>query len=60
MMRGPAGVIYKHFEEVSDPPVNRGVKHDLVEMIFMALNATICGARAHSADPWMPEPGSSA
>ena len=26
MMRGPAGVIYKHFEEVTDPRINRGTK----------------------------------
>lgn len=44
MVQGPAGVIYKHFEEVTDPRANRGCNHNLVEMIFMTLTATICGA----------------
>lgn len=44
MHEGPAGIIYKHFENVTDPRVNRGTNHDLHEMIFMAITATICGA----------------
>jgi predicted transposase YbfD/YdcC len=44
MTHGPAGIIYKHFEKVTDPRVNRGANHDLLEMIFMAITATICGA----------------
>ena len=35
---------YKHFEKVTDPRVNRGENHPLIEMIFVTLCATICGA----------------
>lgn len=35
---------YKHFENVTDPRVNRGANHSLIEMIFLTLCATICGA----------------
>ena len=44
MAHGPAGIIYKHFANVTDARVDRGGNHDLLEMIFMALTATICGA----------------
>lgn len=44
MHTGPAGIVYKHFEKVTDPRAFRGPTHDLHEMIFMALTATMCGA----------------
>lgn len=44
MQTGPAGIVYKHFEKVTDPRAYRGPTHDLHEMIFMALTATMCGA----------------
>jgi predicted transposase YbfD/YdcC len=44
MHTGPAGIVYKHFEKVTDPRAYRGPTHDLHEMIFMALTATVCGA----------------
>ena len=44
MHTGPAGIVYKHFEKVTDPRANRGPTHDPHEMIFMALTATMCGA----------------
>jgi predicted transposase YbfD/YdcC len=44
MHTGPAGIVYKHFEKVTDPRAYRGPTHDLHEMIFMALTATMCGA----------------
>ena len=44
MTKQPACRIYKHFEKLTDPRVDRGANHDLHEMIFMALTATICGA----------------
>lgn len=44
MATGPATLVYKHFVNVTDPRVSRGHNHDLVEMIFLALTATICGA----------------
>ena len=44
MLTGPAGIVYKHFEKVTDPRADRGPTHDLHEMIFMALTATVCGA----------------
>jgi len=43
-MGGPAKVVQRHFENVTDPRVNRGLNHDLLEMIFVALTAAICGA----------------
>jgi predicted transposase YbfD/YdcC len=45
MATGPAAVVYKHFENLTDPRVNRGNNHNLVEMIFLALTATMCGAQ---------------
>lgn len=44
MTKTPASNVYKHFEKLTDPRVDRGTNHDLHEMIFMALTATICGA----------------
>ncbi|MCD0459981.1 ISAs1 family transposase [Roseiconus lacunae] len=43
-MEGPAALIYNSFENISDPRVERGHNHDLLEMIFIALTASICGA----------------
>lgn len=45
MDTGPAAIIRKHFEKVTDPRVNRGRNHPLVEMVFVALTATLCGAQ---------------
>jgi predicted transposase YbfD/YdcC len=45
MATGPAAVIYKHFENLTDPRINRGKNYDLIEMIFLALTATMCGAQ---------------
>jgi predicted transposase YbfD/YdcC len=45
MATGPAAVVYKHFENLTDPRVNRGKNYELIEMIFLALTATICGAQ---------------
>lgn len=60
MALGPAAVVHRHFENVTDPRVDRGHNHDLMEMIFLALTATICGAQnwidverfASSKLPW--------
>lgn len=48
-MEGPALLVYNSFENSTDPRVGRGSNHDLLEMIFVALTATICGAD-HWAD----------
>lgn len=45
MGTGPAAVVSQHFESITDPRVNRGQNHNLLEMIFLALTATICGAQ---------------
>ena len=37
--------IDKHFAHVTDPRVDRGTNYDLVEMIFITLTATMCGAQ---------------
>jgi predicted transposase YbfD/YdcC len=43
-MSGPAKFLQRHFENLTDPRVDRGFNHDLLEMIFVALTAAICGA----------------
>lgn len=43
-MDGPAQLVCKSFEDLTDPRVDRGKNHDLLEMIFLALTAAICGA----------------
>jgi len=43
-MTGPAALVCNSFENVTDPRKDRGHHHDLLEMIFLALTATICGA----------------
>lgn len=43
-MGGPAKLVQRHFENVTDPRADRGFNHDLLEMVFMALTAAICGA----------------
>lgn len=36
----------KHFETITDPRVNRGDNHPLLEMVFLTLCATICDANS--------------
>ncbi|MGH7262100.1 MAG: ISAs1 family transposase [Nitrospiraceae bacterium] len=36
------GKVYEHFENVTDPRVNRGANYPLVEMVFVALCGAIC------------------
>lgn len=38
------GSLFKHFNSISDPRVNRGKNYSLYEMIVVALTAAICGA----------------
>jgi predicted transposase YbfD/YdcC len=45
MGTGPAKVVCKHFENLTDPRVDRGHNHNLLEMVFIALTATLCGAQ---------------
>jgi len=45
MAKGAAAVVYKYFENLTDPRVNRGRNHELVEMVFIALTAALCGAQ---------------
>src|SRR3954462_14364088 len=40
------GKICDHFEEVTDPRKNRGENYPLLEMVFVALCATICDANS--------------
>ena len=44
ILTGPARHITESFVRITDPRVDRGQNHDLLEMIFVALTATICGA----------------
>ena len=46
MATGPAAVVYKHFEKLTDPRLNRGKNHELLDLVFLALTATICGAQS--------------
>lgn len=43
-MEGPAVLVAQHFGRVSDPRKDRGQNHDLLEMIFLALTAALCGS----------------
>ena len=43
MHTGPAGIVYKHFEKVTDRRAYRGPTHDLHEMILMARPARTLG-----------------
>ena len=36
------GKISEHFENVTDPRVNRGTNYPLIEMVFVALCGAIC------------------
>jgi len=45
MASGPASIVHKHFENLTDPRVDRGCNHSLIEMVFLALTAVICGAQ---------------
>ena len=45
MPTGAALVVQTHFVNVTDPRVDRGQNHSLIEMIFLALTATLCGAQ---------------
>lgn len=45
MASGPAAIVSQHFENLTDPRVNRGKNHELLEMVFIALTATLCGAQ---------------
>lgn len=40
------GKIYDHFEDLTDPRRNRGHNYPLLEMVFVALCATICDANS--------------
>lgn len=43
-----AGNIKKHFSKVPDPRINRTIKHNLIDIIIIAICAVICGA-----DSWV-------
>ncbi len=45
-MNGSAALVDKSFVKVTDPRVERGHNHNLLEMIFITLTATICGANS--------------
>lgn len=45
-MNGPAAMVSNSFVNVTDPRLERGHNHDLLEMIFITLTATICGANS--------------
>ncbi|QIV96314.1 putative transposase YbfD/YdcC [Allofrancisella inopinata] len=36
--------IFHHFEQVSDPRINRKKRHKLIDIFFMTITAVICGA----------------
>ena len=42
-MQTMSNEIITHFENVTDPRVNRGNNHPLLELIFMALTGHLCG-----------------
>ena len=44
MIEKPIASIIHHFSTITDPRVNRRKKHELSDIFFIALCATICGA----------------
>jgi predicted transposase YbfD/YdcC len=46
MVAAFVGKVYKHFENVTDPRVNRGGNYPLLEMVFVALCGAICDCNA--------------
>lgn len=40
------GKVYEHFVNVTDPRLNRGENYPLIEMVFVALCATICDSNS--------------
>jgi len=48
MTENPARSLHEHFEPVEDPRVDRTKKHELIDMIIIAICAVICGA-----DDWV-------
>lgn len=61
MPKKPLEVIEEHFSKVSDPRIERGKEHKLIDMIVIAICAVICGAEAwtdienfgNSKLPWL-------
>ena len=45
MASGPAAIVSRYFENLSDRRCDRGRNHSLLDLIFLALTATICGAQ---------------
>ena len=48
MAQPPKGTILDHFDDLDDPRVERTRRHNLVDIIAIAICATICGA-----DSWV-------
>ena len=48
MVQAPKATILDHFAELDDPRVERTRRHQLVDIIAIAICATICGA-----DSWV-------
>jgi predicted transposase YbfD/YdcC len=42
-MQSMSNEILTHFENVTDPRINRGNNHPLLELVFMALTSHLCG-----------------
>ena len=47
MAKSATGSIKKHFSKVPDPRINRTKKHNLLDIIIIAICAVIC-----EADSW--------
>ena len=48
MAQAPKATVLDHFAELDDPRVERARRHDLVDILTIAICATICGA-----DSWV-------
>ena len=46
MVAAFVGQVYEHFENITDPRINRGRNYPLLEMIFVALCGAICDCNA--------------
>ena len=55
MARKVVASIQECFERITDPRVDRGRNHNLLEMIFVTICAVVCGVAVHSVTVDMDE-----
>jgi hypothetical protein len=53
----PTPSILHHFSSIQDPRVSRQKKHQLQDIFFISISATICGADDWVAIEWQKRRG---